>query len=461
MNKPTIWSLSAAIFTTLLGSSSALAAGGETPRLKAAYQEEVAYLREEQRALKTLRDDLDKALQAAQRDLAQKRAARTAELSRLRRESAALERSLVLLEDQAAQRDAVRDQLETLVAAARGDTLAARLRAAVDTNVTALAALGAVTKAPGTFFNPAGEEVNGTVVHVGGVAAYGLLGGRGFVLTPVGGGALKASTPLSAEAIERIARGDAAGTVPVLLWPDKDVAFTPRAEKTFADTLRAAGPIGGVIVALFCLGVLLILARAGLLLSAARKVDKYRFGIVEQAIAHNLAACRALCEQHGVLRRAVGPVIDAAHLDWDAREDIAGEGVLAASETLERFSTVILVIAAVAPLLGLLGTVTGMIATFDSITAFGTGDPRVLSGGISEALITTELGLIVAITSLFLGQVLAAYGQRTLGRLESCALSVAHALADNPAHVVRADVRRHPLANDTGRSAPAKEVAHA
>jgi biopolymer transport protein ExbB len=51
----------------------------------------------------------------------------------------------------------------------------------------------------------------------------------------------------------------------------------------------------------------------------------------------------------------------------------------------------------VAPLLGLLGTVTGMIATFQSITLFGTGDPKLMAGGISQALITTVLGLVCAI----------------------------------------------------------------
>ena len=64
---------------------------------------------------------------------------------------------------------------------------------------------------------------------------------------------------------------------------------------------------------------------------------------------------------------------------------------------LERRITALQVISAVTPLLGLLGTVTGIITTFDAITAFGSSDPRLLSTGISEALVTTELGLIVAI----------------------------------------------------------------
>jgi len=64
---------------------------------------------------------------------------------------------------------------------------------------------------------------------------------------------------------------------------------------------------------------------------------------------------------------------------------------------LERGITTIKILAAVAPLLGLLGTVIGMIQTFQAITLFGTGDPKLMSGGISEALVTTMLGLVVAV----------------------------------------------------------------
>ncbi|MSQ92823.1 MAG: MotA/TolQ/ExbB proton channel family protein [Gammaproteobacteria bacterium] len=68
---------------------------------------------------------------------------------------------------------------------------------------------------------------------------------------------------------------------------------------------------------------------------------------------------------------------------------------------LERFLNTLGTIAAMSPLLGLLGTVTGMIAAFNAITEAGVGDPRALSGGIGEALITTAAGLMVAIPALF------------------------------------------------------------
>jgi biopolymer transport protein ExbB len=75
------------------------------------------------------------------------------------------------------------------------------------------------------------------------------------------------------------------------------------------------------------------------------------------------------------------------------------------------------VLAAVSPLLGLLGTVTGMIETFQSITLFGTGDPKLMSGGISQALITTQLGLAVAIPLVLFHSLLVGRANRLVEKL--------------------------------------------
>jgi biopolymer transport protein ExbB len=91
---------------------------------------------------------------------------------------------------------------------------------------------------------------------------------------------------------------------------------------------------------------------------------------------------------------------------------------------LNRFGALILMIAAVAPLLGLLGTVTGMIQTFDVITEFGTSDPKLLAGGIAVALVTTELGLIVAIPCLLLGNLLSGWADGIKDDMEQGALKV-------------------------------------
>ncbi len=99
-------------------------------------------------------------------------------------------------------------------------------------------------------------------------------------------------------------------------------------------------------------------------------------------------------------------------------EEVMYEKMLEAQPKVERFLSVIAVTAAVAPLLGLLGTVTGMINTFKMITLFGTGDASSLSGGISEALITTELGLVVAIPSLVAHAMLNRKAQSIMAHME-------------------------------------------
>ena len=78
------------------------------------------------------------------------------------------------------------------------------------------------------------------------------------------------------------------------------------------------------------------------------------------------------------------------------------EAILKELPKLKKMENIIKLIATVAPLIGLLGTVTGMIETFGAITLFGTGDPKLMAGGISQALMTTVLGLVVAIPMLFL-----------------------------------------------------------
>jgi biopolymer transport protein ExbB len=86
------------------------------------------------------------------------------------------------------------------------------------------------------------------------------------------------------------------------------------------------------------------------------------------------------------------------HLDQFLLDEI----VLTINRGLNDYLALIGVLAAVAPLMGLLGTVTGMIGTFDILSIFGTGNAKGMAGGISEALITTQTGLLVAIPGLYM-----------------------------------------------------------
>ena len=90
---------------------------------------------------------------------------------------------------------------------------------------------------------------------------------------------------------------------------------------------------------------------------------------------------------------------------------------------MERFLSTLGMLASIAPLLGLLGTVTGMIDTFHVITQYGTGDPRMMSGGISEALVTTMLGLSVAIPLLLAHTLLNRAVDNMIGQMEEKAVA--------------------------------------
>ena len=120
-------------------------------------------------------------------------------------------------------------------------------------------------------------------------------------------------------------------------------------------------------------------------------------------------------------------------MDTESLELKIDEAILKEVPKLEKYHSIIKVFAAVAPLLGLLGTVVGMIVTFQALTLFGTGDPKLMAGGISQALVTTMLGLIVAIPLVFLHSVLTSWSGTLIEVLEeqSAGLIARHAERSN------------------------------
>jgi len=143
----------------------------------------------------------------------------------------------------------------------------------------------------------------------------------------------------------------------------------------------------------------------------------------------NVSEAAALAEKVPGPARAM--LCDAvAHSDESKEliEEIMYERMLEVQPKLERMLPFIAVTAATAPLMGLLGTVTGMINTFELITVFGTGDARKLSSGISEALITTEFGLIVAIPSLIMHALLNRRAQGVMANMERMAVAFVNGL---------------------------------
>ena len=143
------------------------------------------------------------------------------------------------------------------------------------------------------------------------------------------------------------------------------------------------GPVGYAIIGVGIFGLLLCLWKAFVLYTTGGKMSKQ---------LKNETANKG-----NPLGRVMAVYTDNPDIDIETLELKLDEAILRESAPLETGLSFIKVLYVVAPLLGLLGTVVGMIATFQMITLFGTGDPRMMAGGISTALVTTVLGLVAAI----------------------------------------------------------------
>lgn len=115
---------------------------------------------------------------------------------------------------------------------------------------------------------------------------------------------------------------------------------------------------------------------------------------------------------NNTLGRVFKVYADNRNSDVESLELKLGEAILRETPELNKMLPVLKIISVVAPLLGLLGTVTGMIVTFQAITLYGAGDPKLMAGGISTALVTTVLGLVVAIPMVFLHTLVASRARR-------------------------------------------------
>jgi biopolymer transport protein ExbB len=163
-----------------------------------------------------------------------------------------------------------------------------------------------------------------------------------------------------------------------------------------------------------------------------------RRGSAENGVGTILEALQAKRKEDalglaGKLARPLGPVlVEGIKREGENREqieEVMRERLLSQASLLERMLTPLAVCASTAPLLGLLGTVTGMMHTFRLITVFGTGDASTLSSGISEALITTEFGLAIAIPALLVHAYLSRRVRKTLALTQQCALLFVNSLA--------------------------------
>lgn len=176
------------------------------------------------------------------------------------------------------------------------------------------------------------------------------------------------------------------------------------------ERIDQGGTIGYIIIALGIFALLLATERMIVLRSIDRRIERQMKN--DKPLDDNpLGRIMATYEKY-------------RGTDKETLELRLGEAIVQETPRISRFLPLLKIIAVVAPLLGLLGTVTGMINTFQAITLFGTGDPKLMAGGISQALVTTVLGLCVAIPTVLLHTLVSGRSRRLIQILEERAVGI-------------------------------------
>lgn len=284
---------------------------------------------------------------------------------------------------------------------------------------------GQTNRTNGQYFLPNGEAVNGDILTVGRIAKYGLAAEGGGVLAPAGDGKFKVWDTKTQNIAQQLSENLYPTSLDIFLYDNAEKSIEKDNQKSFEDDVKAAGVVGEVIIALGGVGIILILIRIFLLKRAGSNINKTVSKVNQKIENNDIESALEICKSKTcAASNVIMATLRNLNKDRDHIEDVISESILQESSFIDRFGATILVIAAVSPLLGLLGTVTGMISTFDIITEYGTGDPKLLSSGISEALLTTKFGLVVAIPLLLVGTLLSSWGQKIKNELEQAALHI-------------------------------------
>jgi biopolymer transport protein ExbB len=171
--------------------------------------------------------------------------------------------------------------------------------------------------------------------------------------------------------------------------------------KSLLGRIRSGGVVMFPLAIVAVLLAVLISERFYILLSESRHSLQFCESILDMCSKSKFEEAERLANKRkGIVSRTLRVCLTNRNNPPDVLDDAIQEAFLHELPKLERFLPSIRMLSSVAPILGLLGTVTGIIATFDMITVVGGGKPRLLAGGISEALITTATGLIIAIPGL-------------------------------------------------------------
>lgn len=191
----------------------------------------------------------------------------------------------------------------------------------------------------------------------------------------------------------------------VLLTKATGEGFTTKASgslwKGFQRQVEAGGWVMFPILGLGFIGLLIILERLIMFLRRDQAADKLAARVQQLVDENRIEEAKKICRgKTGSVSKVLLAILEHANDSREEAESAAHEVLLHEAPELEKRVSTMNILAAASPLVGLLGTVTGMVRLFEVITVHGTGNPKLMAGGISEALIATQWGLGVAIPLL-------------------------------------------------------------
>lgn len=391
------------------------------------------------------------ALEAELRDLARRQTAAESRHTRLAEEWATEE--LDFRELSGNVRVAARD-LESLLrgspltatAPDRLDPVSALLREGYfpdldDISALASAALdemrrtGEVSVRPGRFDGRDGRDTTGDILHFGRfTTVYRTRDELGFLLwNPDTQRLVAMADPAEARVRRQLARYLAGESILAPVDLSGGPALRRIARKpSLIEQLRQGGPIVWPLAVLAIVALLVATWKALHLHRVHLNTDRVIARVNAEAARGDWTACAAavgddVCRRSPVAR-VVRAGLDVRREPREIQESVLQEAMLHELPLLQRGLALLAVFGAVAPLLGLLGTVTGMIETFRIITLHGTGDPKLMSGGISEALVTTEIGLAIAIPVMLLHTLLRRRVDHLIGDMEEQAVHLVNTI---------------------------------
>ncbi|MBD3824523.1 MAG: MotA/TolQ/ExbB proton channel family protein [Epsilonproteobacteria bacterium] len=426
------------LFTLLLALSFTLLSANESD-LERAYAKEFAYLKAQKEMLQKRLNEIRKSNAASIADaksdlekLQNSVLAKNAEAEKLSDELyRSQQHSQIMIDDTALIESVLMQATSTLEpynikVSASKENYQNALSTIFTQSEKLITSLSGLEVSKGKFYAQDGSELEGDIVRVGNIAMYGISGDTASALVPAGEHKFKIwNAPEAAASAKALATGGNIDPLNIFIFENDQKEIEDIREKSVIDVIDSGGVIGWVIVILGAVGVILALLRSVFLVASSSTTDTLAKDTLAKLLEEGAnSALEYLKSKKGSTARVLKATIRNLDRDREHIEDIVSEAILHESGRLDKFGSMILVIAAVAPLLGLLGTVTGMIATFDIITEFGTGDPKLLSSGISIALVTTELGLIVAIPILMIGNLLGGWAEKVKDHMEHSALHI-------------------------------------